>query len=91
MIHDLILDRIKEVRQQISAQCDHDVNKLVAHYVELDKTYPPERFFRSTESIPIKDTISVTLAEQLILAKLPLLSLKQQANVLGLMEKLLAP
>ncbi|OQW91643.1 MAG: hypothetical protein BWK78_04035 [Thiotrichaceae bacterium IS1] len=43
---DPLLSRIREIRRQISAQCDHDPAKLVAHYMELDQTYPKERFFK---------------------------------------------
>ena len=33
------LDEIHRIRREISARFDHDVSKLVAYYMELDKKY----------------------------------------------------
>jgi hypothetical protein len=32
------IDRLRRVRHEISAKCDHDPRKLVEHYMELQKT-----------------------------------------------------
>jgi hypothetical protein len=88
---DPTLDRIREVRCQISAKYDHDPDKLVAHYMELDKTYPPERFFRPHEvgCVPRTTSPAETLdLEQRILTQLHLLSPEQQSSVLGFVERL---
>lgn len=87
--NDPIIDRIREVRYQIAAQYDHDTDKLIAHYMELDKTYPPERFFRPTEPMQVTGISPTTSPEQLILAKFPLLSREQQTTVLEVVEGLL--
>ena len=34
------IDRIREVRHQISAEFGHDPYRLVAHYMELQKEHP---------------------------------------------------
>jgi hypothetical protein len=70
---------------------DHDPDKLVAHYMELDKTYPPERFFRPDEvgCVPRTFLPEETLdLEQRILTQLHLLSPEQQSSVLGFVERL---
>lgn len=36
---DPVLDEIREVRRQISAQFDHDPKKLVDHYIELQRLH----------------------------------------------------
>lgn len=33
------LDEIRRIRREISARFDHDVDKLIAHYQELEKEY----------------------------------------------------
>ena len=33
------IDEIRRIRREISAPFDHDVSKLVAYYMELDKKY----------------------------------------------------
>jgi uncharacterized protein (DUF2249 family) len=45
MTNDPTLDRIREVRRQISAECDHDPKQLIAHYQELEQRHP-ERFIQ---------------------------------------------
>jgi len=37
---DPVLDRIREARHFISAQCDHDPQKLVAYYLERQRQHP---------------------------------------------------
>lgn len=36
---DPTLDRIRQVRHEISERFDHDPDALVAHYMELDKRF----------------------------------------------------
>jgi hypothetical protein len=36
---DPVIDEIREVRHRISARFDHDPERLVAYYVELQKQY----------------------------------------------------
>lgn len=36
---DPVIKRIRDVRHKISAKFDHDPEKLVAHYIELQKKY----------------------------------------------------
>lgn len=43
---DPIIDRIREVRREISASVGHDPQRLVAHYMELQKQYG-DRLVRS--------------------------------------------
>ncbi len=45
MTDDPTLDRIREIRCQISAECDHDPKKLIDHYQELEQRHP-ERFIQ---------------------------------------------
>ena len=40
------IERIRRVRHEISAQCDHDPHKLVEHYIELQKQHA-DRLIRS--------------------------------------------
>jgi len=37
---DPVLDRIREARHLISAQCDHDPKKLVEYYMERQRQHP---------------------------------------------------
>lgn len=37
---DPVIDEIREVRHRISAHFEHDPNRLVAYYMELQKGYP---------------------------------------------------
>lgn len=37
MKDDPVIDEIRRVRHQISAECGHDSKRLVQHYMELDK------------------------------------------------------
>lgn len=36
---DAVIDEIREVRHRISQRCDHDPDKLVAYYMELQERY----------------------------------------------------
>ncbi len=36
---DYEIDEIRRIRRKISARFDHDVDKLIAHYQELEKEY----------------------------------------------------
>ena len=36
---DPVIDEIREVRHQISARFDHDPERLVAYYIELQRRY----------------------------------------------------
>lgn len=36
---DAVIEEIRAIRQQISAECDHDPVKLVAYYMEMQKKY----------------------------------------------------
>ncbi len=36
---DPVIDEIREVRHRISARFDHDPKRLVAYYMELQKSY----------------------------------------------------
>jgi hypothetical protein len=38
-LSDPVIDEIRAVRWQISAQCDHDPDKLVEYYMELQKRH----------------------------------------------------
>jgi hypothetical protein len=38
-LSDPVIDEIREVRMRISAQFDHDPEKLVKHYMELQKRH----------------------------------------------------
>ena len=37
--NDPVIDEIREVRRRISARFDHDPERLVAYYVELQRRY----------------------------------------------------
>ena len=41
---DPVLDEIREVRHRISARFDHDPERLVAYYVELQRRYQDRLF-----------------------------------------------
>jgi hypothetical protein len=45
------IDRIREVRHQISEQFGHDPYRLVAYYMELQKEHP-EKLVRAPEAEP---------------------------------------
>ncbi len=48
------LDRIREVRHQISEQFGHDPYRLVAYYMELQKEHP-EKLVRAPEVEPASE------------------------------------
>lgn len=39
MKEDPTIERIRKVRHQISAECDHDPKKLLARYRQMEKRY----------------------------------------------------
>ena len=39
MIKDPVIERIREVRRQISAEYDHDPKKLLTHYRQMEENY----------------------------------------------------
>ncbi|HMV48108.1 MAG TPA: hypothetical protein PKC13_06855 [Blastocatellia bacterium] len=57
--HDPVIDEIREVRRRISERFDHDPEKLVAYYIEMQKQHesrlmpPPKRMhFEENELSP---------------------------------------
>lgn len=44
--NDPVIDEIRDLRHEISARFDHDPERLVAHYAELQKRYR-ERLVRT--------------------------------------------
>ena len=48
---DPTIDRIREVRHQISAEFGHDPKKLVAFYASLEKELPAERFVEGAPAL----------------------------------------
>ena len=53
--NDPVIDEVREVRHRISARFDHDPERLVAYYMELQKQYQDrliqvEEDARSTEA-----------------------------------------
>jgi hypothetical protein len=53
--NDPAIEEIRAVRRRISAQFDHDPDKLVAHYMELQKQYADRLIGSSKDSAPKKD------------------------------------
>ncbi len=39
ILSDPVIDEIREVRHRISERCDHDPERLVAYYMELQEQY----------------------------------------------------
>jgi hypothetical protein len=35
-----VIDEIREIRHRISADCDHDPEKLIAYYQKLQEQFP---------------------------------------------------
>jgi len=52
--NDPILDRIREVRHQISAEFGHDPKRLVAYYADMEKEFSG----RFTEDRPASTEVS---------------------------------
>lgn len=48
------IERIREVRHQISEQFGHDPYRLVAYYMELQKEHP-EKLVRAPEAEPANE------------------------------------
>ena len=53
-LSDPVIDEIRAVRSQISAQFDHDPKKLVEYYMELQKRHA-DRLVGSTKDSAPKD------------------------------------
>lgn len=53
MIDDPVIQRIREARHRISEKCDHDPQKLVDYYVELQKKYE-DRLLKQPDEIPVE-------------------------------------
>ena len=51
---DPVIDEIRAVRRRISAQFDHDPDKLATHYLELEKRHA-DRLIGSTKEAAPKD------------------------------------
>jgi len=45
MKNDPVIDRIRNVRKQISAKYNHDPKKFVEHYIEQEKKQKKEKFY----------------------------------------------
>ncbi len=45
MQEDQVISRIREVRRQISEECDHDPRKLVSYYKELQQKHKDRMFY----------------------------------------------
>ena len=53
---DPVIEEIRAVRRRISAQFDHDPDKLVAHYMELQKQYADRLIGSAKDSAPKDET-----------------------------------
>jgi hypothetical protein len=54
-----LIERIRDVRHQISAEYNHDPKQLVEHYIELEKKHQDrfvdlERIYREPSKVPVK-------------------------------------
>lgn len=52
---DPVIDEVREVRHQISARVDHDPERLVAYYIDLQKQYTG-RLIGVSEDFPHGDS-----------------------------------
>ena len=48
------LDEIRRIRRKISAKFDHDVDKLIAHYQELEEEYRKSGKYKFVDPLPEK-------------------------------------
>jgi hypothetical protein len=55
---DPVIDEIREIRHNISARFDHDPERLVAHYAELQERYQ-ERLVRTVPTTEQTDAPAV--------------------------------
>jgi hypothetical protein len=60
MQEDQAIAEIREVRRQISGECDHDPQKLIAYYKELqlrhkERLLPPEVLTTSAEPTDLRN------------------------------------
>lgn len=51
MNEDPVIQRVREARHKISAKCDHDPQKLVNYYIELQEKYK-DRLLKSMGEKP---------------------------------------
>ena len=54
-----LIERIRDVRHRISAECNHDPKQLVEHYIELEKKHRDrfvdlEGIYREPSKVPGK-------------------------------------
>ena len=54
--NDPVIEEIRAVRRRISAQFDHDPDKLVAHYMKLQKQYADQLIRSAKDSAPKDET-----------------------------------
>ena len=55
---DPVIDEIRAVRSRISAQFDHDPDKLVEHYMELQKRHADRLIGSAKDSAPKDETVA---------------------------------
>jgi hypothetical protein len=51
-IEDPAIERVRQVRQQISQEHGHDPRRLVEHYIELQKKHQGRLLKRTEEEMP---------------------------------------
>jgi hypothetical protein len=56
--NDPVIEEIRAVRRRISAQFDHDPDKLVAHYMELQKQYADRLIGSAKDSAPKDEAVT---------------------------------
>ena len=56
--NDPVIEEIRAVRRRISAQFDHDPDKLVAHYMELQKQYADRLIGSAKDSAPKDEAVA---------------------------------
>jgi hypothetical protein len=56
MQEDQVISQIREVRRQISEECDHDPRKLISYYKKLQQKHQ-ERMVRSEKDKEVADDI----------------------------------
>lgn len=54
-IQDPTIDRIRQVRHEISEECDHDPQKLVAHYLKYQEQFA-DRLLREPQNSKLRRT-----------------------------------
>jgi hypothetical protein len=56
---DPVIDEIRRVRHEISAQFDHDPRRLVEHYIELQKEFE-DRLLKEEEETKELEAVGVS-------------------------------